>query len=223
MTRVPRSLVSQCVIGSACLMGLALGVLEPLHAAQREAMSQLEQAQSLSARAGELAALMPALTAEQARAAREIELIVERSAPARDTARLNAGIEAIAANSGVEVQRTQPREAAGPALTPPTHASADPAAPQPVRPDAVVGLTLDVAGTYGAVAAFVGALETDLGFTRVISLRMAPEGEHVDRVRATITTAHFAFSPPVAPTPAPTPATDTETDTAAPAFTEAKP
>lgn len=221
MSQVPRTLVSQCVIGSACLIGLALGVLEPLHAEQRDAVSQLEEAQSLAARAGELSARMPALTAERAAFARDAALICERSAPARDTARLNAGIEDIAAKAGVEVERTQPREPAAlaGASTRAAPAATDPGATPDIQPDAVAGFALDVVGSYAGLASFVRALESDLGFTRVVSLRVTPEGEYQDRVRASITTAHFAFS---LPKPA-APGEPTDAPDGIPTITEAKP
>ncbi|MFM9957167.1 MAG: hypothetical protein ACKVZJ_03760 [Phycisphaerales bacterium] len=194
MSQVPRALVSQCVVGSACLVGLALGVLEPLHSAHRDAITQFEEAQWLAARAGEMSARMPALTAEQAEFAQEVEAVTSRSVPARDTARLNAGIEEIAARAGVNVERTQPRETTVLAAT---NASAAPGVGAPaVRPDAALGFSIDVSGSYGGLASFLRSLEEELGFTRVLSLRVTPEGEHEDRVRATITTAHYAFSLP---------------------------
>lgn len=212
-TRPPRTLIAQCVIGSACLLGIALGVLEPLRGAQRDALAQLEEAQAMSARAGELAGKMPVLAAEMAQMTREAELVARHSAAAHETARLNASIEQAARRSGVDVLRTQPREMPHPVAQPGVAASSEAGGPVTVSPDAVTGFSLDVAGTYDGLASFVSAIERELGFTRIESLRLVPEGSASERVRATISTAHFAFTVPKA----------APSVVAAPALSEVKP
>ena len=194
MSGIPRSLVAQSVICGVGVIGVSMGVLEPLNRANEDAMLRLEQAQRLAAHASEYALLAPAQAAESASVEKRLAEIAERSAPARDAAKLNAAIESLASKAGVAVQRTQPR--AAPDLAPSAPSGEDAEASAPVTPDAALGFTIDAAGSFAGMARFVRALETDLGYTVVASVRLTPESERRDLIRASITTQHFAFSLP---------------------------
>lgn len=194
MNATPRSLMARCVICGVGAIGLALGALEPLKSAHADALMRFEQSQRLASRASGYALLAPVQAAENDDVERSLADIAERSAPARDAAKLNAAIEALALKAGVAVRRTQPREdsdGAAPAR-PAEGADAAPA----VRPDATLAFTIDVTGPYAGLTRFVRALETDLGYTAVSSVRLTPESENRDLVRASITTRHYAFSLP---------------------------
>lgn len=193
--------MAQCLIGAAALVGVSLGVLDPLRSAHEDALAQLEQSEALAAKAGEYAVRMPELTRERASADARLSTVGERSVMARDAAKMNASIEELAGRCGVTIQRTQPRESVGPgmptvAVPAPAGADGAAAAPALVKPDAVIGFTIEAAGNFAGMTRFVEGLETSLGYTRVDSVRVSPDSEHDDRVRATISTLHFAFSLP---------------------------
>lgn len=200
MKSSPRALIAQCVIGGAALVGLSLGVLEPLRLARHDAVAQLEQSELLAAKAGEYAVRMPELSRDRAAVDARLSTVNERSAMARDAARLNASIEELAGRTGVTIQRTQPRESvSAAAFAPPVSAAgadASGALPALIKPDAVVGFTIEASGNYAGITRFLDGLETSLGYTRVDSVRVTPDSEHEDRARATISTLHFAFSLP---------------------------
>lgn len=201
MSTNPRGLMAQVVIGGAVLAGISMGVLDPLRTAREDAMSQLEKAEMLARHAGEYAQRMPELSRERAEIEAKLSTMRERSEPARDAAALNARMEELAATAGVRLQRTQPREALSALSKDPPRATTDPAtSDQPatasVKPDAVLGFTIDATGSYAGMTRFIEGLERNLGYTRVDSVRIAPDSETEDRVRATISTVHFAFSMP---------------------------
>lgn len=199
MSTNPRALLAQVIIGGAALAGISFGVLDPLRQSRDDAMAQLEQFETLAQNASEYAGRMPELARGRATVETKLSTMSQRSAPARDAAALNARLEELAAASGVRVQRTQPREAVSAVASAPPRATTD-AAPTEgaasVKPDAVIGLTIDVSGPYAGMTRFIEGLESRLGYTRVDSVRLVPEGETEDRVRATISTLHFAFSMP---------------------------
>jgi hypothetical protein len=200
MKSAPRALMAQCVIGAAALVGVSLGVLEPLRTARHDAIAQLEQSELLAAKAGEYAVRMPELSRDRATVEARLATVAERSALARDAARLNASIEELAGRTGVTIQRTQPRDSVSAAsFAPPAPAAGAEvpgAALAMVKPDAVVGFTIEASGNYAGITRFIEGLETSLGYTRVDSVRVTPDSENEDRARATISTLHFAFSLP---------------------------
>ncbi len=59
-----------------------------------------------------------------------------------------------------------------------------------------LGYSIEVTGTYGAIASFIDAIERRAGMSKVVSFRLLPgrDASNPDALRGTIETAHYRLS-----------------------------
>lgn len=150
----------------------------------------------------------PALSAEQVAtltrlAARWADEVTRRSESARDDTRLFTAIMTLAESSGVRIDQLQPTGRPEATRKPPSGPSAEgtapadgslPASSEPAAHGGV-GYGMVVSAEYGRLAAFLAALQREIGFTVVRSVRLEPDdsGDGSDRVLAHVQTEHYWF------------------------------
>lgn len=145
----------------------------------------------------------PALTADQLtamtdRARESARQIAERSSLARDETRLFTSVMSLADSAGVRVDQLQPLEP-GPGERNPGAANPTPTPPAPDTPTdrplgPAAGYTITLSAPFANVVEFMQRMRTDLGFTVIRSVRIAPAGDSAEAgVRAVLTTEHYAF------------------------------
>jgi hypothetical protein len=199
MTAPARKPLSHAVIGLGLVVGAHLLVVEPAAKRLGAARAEIARREADAATLRAVQASLPLIDAAADRARREVDAVAAASTPARDPGALFASLAAIAASHGVRVEQLDPFEPPQPAAAP----GADPAVPAPR--DTRLGYTMTLDAAYADLAAFLGAVQRDLGFVRITSVRITPSGE-ADRVSARVQTVHHAFEvvpgAPAAATPA---------------------
>lgn len=203
--RANRKLFAEGAIVAAIAAGLGMLVTEPLHRRLDDARARLESAQSAIASGAEASARAPEWRAADARSSRVLSRIRELSTVATDASTLHQRLTAIASSCGVTLDRIQPMS-----IEPATRratAAAGRAAAAPASPDArqpalasTALCSIEAAGSYEAVARFLGDIESSLGISRVQTARLTPRSpDRGGGVQATIETTHWSFDlPPIA-------------------------
>jgi hypothetical protein len=198
---------------------LALGVglcaaafifgLKPLERKLDEARAKVSSLESQIA-AGTSDTLTVEQTVEMISKARQsVRQTRERSGAARDEGATFGAIMNLASKHGVRVDQLQPAsarpiknkaaEAPAPVVNPTTQAAAQSStsAPTPALAppaDRRAACAMTVTGDYASVVEFVRAIERELGFGLVRSVRLTPVGDTSDqRVSCAIETEHLAI------------------------------
>lgn len=181
-----RRVMYHAAVAASLCIGLYGFVVEPLakrtaqaRARQAACEAELRPAEGLSNR-------LAALTAALDRSRDEAGRIDALGRPARDERTFFASITALADASGIQIDHLAPEKIA--ALPPAT--GADPAAPI----DAVAGYQITAVCTYPDLIRFLSAIQSDLGYALITSVRIAPQMDAARTVRAVIQTQHLAFS-----------------------------
>jgi hypothetical protein len=210
-------MISQFVIAIAVCAGAYFFLVDP--AKNRLAMVRAQVSKALLAENSDSAAARISLdqlkSIQDATLARA-RLIDDRSRLARNDSELFQAVSDLAQAHSVRVNQLSPvtLNTTGRLVTPTPAAPPDPKAPAPPK-DTSAAYQIDATGTYPMLTSFIAALGRELGFTRVVSVRLNPMGEpQADQLRAEIRTEHFAFDLTAllgakstgAPTPTPTPA-----------------
>jgi hypothetical protein len=126
------------------------------------------------------------------------------TAASGDASRLYDAFRALAAKSSVRIERVEPSSASRTSVP----------KPKPGNASEVFGYTIEITGTYAAVAGFMDDCEQDLGVTKIISFHMSPNtnagiATSADPViTAIIETSHLRCSIPSATGEAPKPDTN---------------
>ncbi len=172
-------------------MGLVDGPRKQLVDARAESHSLTDDVRS----AESLRDRVPAMTTALDRSAHEEAQIRDMGRLARDERSLFAAMMSLASANHVRLDEMNPiRSTAKPGQAPSSGQPA-PAAPS----DITVGYSMVAIAAYDDIAAFAGAIRTELGYSQIRSIRMTPvQDEHVRLVRAVIETEHYSFdtSPP---------------------------
>lgn len=203
-------------VGIELLLGVAVcaaGYFFVVDPAESRLAKAREQITALAAQTG--ASARPAIPPERAEAllkeAQERSRSIEtRSALAKEQSALFAALMDLSGKHHIRVDQLQPTS--GPAgRRPDRRASAPPPPPPPTGPGGAPGAAGDVpraptiesacvrysiaaTGSYADLASFIGALQTELGFTRVRSVRIDPVREATTpTVQVMIETEHYAF------------------------------
>jgi hypothetical protein len=125
------------------------------------------------------------------------------TASSGDASRLYDAFRALASRNSVRIERVEP-----------SSSSRNPGSkPRAANATEIFGYTIEITGTYPAVARFMDACEQELGVTKVVSFHMSASANagavtSTDpQITATIETSHLKFSIPgvAAPTPKPLP------------------
>jgi hypothetical protein len=173
-----RSTVAQGIIAVAVCLGGYMALVEPTRQAlareQGTSKALTQQVHSAEQVRDQVPALADAL--EQVRA--EARRLASVGSIARDERGLYAAVMHAAERTRVAIDQLNPRQA----RTEATGAG-----------DTAVGYSITATGTYADIAAFVRALQGDMGFTSVKSLTLSAPALGTEQVRASIETAHFSF------------------------------
>lgn len=191
----PRQLVSLALICGAVLGGVSVGLVGPAKSERQTQQAEAEHDRALAARASEFAQQAPELARRESDVQRELARLRSRSAPVSDAANLNALIQSLGADAGIEIQKLQPREANVGGKQPDPGAESEPAEIAPTR---ALAFTIEATGSYAGMSRFLALVQSRTGFTRIGSARLSPDADTKDRVRAVITTTHLAFPEPKA-------------------------
>lgn len=183
-TRTP---LAHAVIGLGLVVGAHLFAVEPAAKRLATVRAEIARRESDAATLRAVQSSLPVVEAAADRARREVDALAAGSAAARDPGALFAGLAAIAASHGVRVEQLDPFEPPQPAVPAP---GGDPAAAIPR--DSRLGYTMILDASYPDLAAFLAALQRELGFVRIVSVRMVPSGEE-GRISARVQTVHHAF------------------------------
>ncbi len=175
-----RSMLAPIVGGLGLCIGAYMLVVDPMKtrvaALRVEADELAARAADAERRRNELPAMAAALAGARQAGAR----IAALGAPARDESELFAAITALAGAHRVMVERLDPRSESAP--------SGGRAA------DTTLAYAIRVRATYADLAEFLRALRTELGFTRIRSVRLSPDKDTPDPVvLAWIETEHHSF------------------------------
>jgi hypothetical protein len=162
-----------------------LAVQQVAYASTIRAISEFEASESGTADVG------PVITAMKARR----DAIYAWTSKSGDMTRLYEAMRRIASQHKVRIERIEPTavRASGPR---PDAGSKDPSAE-------VFGYTVELTGTYEAVASFAAACDSQLGATKVVNVRIAAAGPSAAGAAATVSavveTMHLKLVPRLAP------------------------
>ncbi len=200
-----RALVAEGVIGLGLCLGLHFLLVGPLQKQLDERREEVSRLTAVVQETGTLAARMPEVMQSLQRQTRAAAAISDRGAVVRDEGAMFTSVMSLASESGVRVELMEPLKD-------------DPLAPPPGVPDGMLlrragdrtlSYSISATGGYTEMCAFIHALQNDLAYTLVRSIRLSPspvatEDEHA--VAAVIETAHIAVdvSLPQATAAAPT-------------------
>lgn len=220
-----RKLTSEGVIGVAITLGLHFMLVEPQHTKLVELQKRAgEIAAAIPSKAAEIGAL-PRAMAVTAECQTEAALISERGRLARSESVMFTHLMQLAADHKIHIDRVDPRPPIMP-IAPPAPGAADSAlSPGVARPaagapdsgamvapprqgDAGIGYSISLTGDYSNLCSFLTALQSEVGYTLVRSIRVQTgaggvAGTSETGVAATIETAHFAVDPSPIVIPAP--------------------
>ncbi len=184
-----RSYLVRLVIISALAAAGWRFIVRPLHARvqERDAMLQSMQ-QEVSAGNAHIQAQVTTPEAVISSLRRRADSLRETWSLSNDASRLYERFDALAHRYGVTIERIEPHAAGGNQRVP------DPDDDVPVVSD--LGYSIELIGTYDAVARFMRAVQGETGLVRIESFRIAPEaaGRGEPRVRASVRTMHFQIS-----------------------------
>ncbi|HZW06435.1 MAG TPA: hypothetical protein VFF65_04870 [Phycisphaerales bacterium] len=189
LTQVVRSFLPELAIGSACCAAGYFFFVDPLVGKLAQAQAEVD---TLTLAIAKGAGKPPAAADDaKARLAKEaLETIAARSALAADQARLLQAVSTLADTCQVRIEQFSPAAPRGPRAAP---------GQSPVKPDPRIeqrtALSISLTGTYADTARFIRAIQQDVGFTTIRSLRVSPaSGAAADTVSVTVDTEHVAVN-----------------------------
>lgn len=190
-----RDLGAQAIIVLGVSTAISILVLGPLSDRLDGVRRALSAANGLMFQSSSLSAETPKWKARTAQDQLSRDHLHTLSMPAKDSAEVQNRLMTIAAEHGVRIDRIQPRMATG------AVGQSTDAANQRVAPTATIFNVIEAAGTYNALAQFVGDVQS-IGLTRVTAVRMTPiiDGDQ-QLARATIQATHYAFAVPTVQPP----------------------
>lgn len=201
-----RQSLAEITIGlSVCCAAFYFG-LEPLERSLADTRAKVAKAQSSAQAQPSSAAVDPAKLASTVATIKEqAQQLKSNGMGAREQGALFGAYNALAAKFGVRidqlaeapkpVQAPVPSPAPAPTPGPPGQPGPEVAggAPAPAR-ESRVTYTLSARADYTGMTAFVAALPEQLGFVRILSIKVQPAGTNDPReIIATIQTEHFDF------------------------------
>lgn len=195
-----RQLAAGVAIGLGVCVGGHMALVDPAEQSLADVRRALADRQAKLKSAETARDVMPQLAATLDRVRADADAIHQRSRLARDEGELFAAVTALSEAHNVRVDQLDPikdqRQARGP------RGKDAPAAPG----DVTLAYSMTVLATYGDIVAFLGALQQDLGYTKVRLVQITPTPDTASKtVRAVIQTEHLAFD--AAPVAAADPAT----------------
>lgn len=181
-----RNLLSEGVIAGGLCAALAFGMLAPADGRLARARAAQAEARVEARETEALLAALPANTQRLEALEARREALQADSLHATDAAALHAWIETLAREHGVRLEQVNPERLG-------TRAGRRVADDPRVRRegDAGVGLSLVVHGEFGAITAFVDAIERGSTLARVGQLEIMPSPQ-AGVLMAVVTTRHAA-------------------------------
>lgn len=179
MTSV-RPMIAPGVMAIAACAGAVMMLAEPAGRALGKVRQEREALEAELSKSESAREMLPGLLAQVERARSRVEEIEGRSAPVEDQPALVASLHSIAAASGLRLESVDPMGGGAPGGTDVT----------------ATAYHIGAVGSFGAAAAFVRALQHELGYTRIRMARLAPlpgPGSG-GLVSLTIETEHLGFA-----------------------------
>lgn len=197
----PRSLAAPLLIAAVVIAGAHMMLVDPAKRTLAQARANTAQLELDAKRLRAIQSALPDLTAISRQAALEAADIERGNTPARDTGVLFAALAQIASTHHVRVDQLDPftpRQSSPPSPAPAaaTTRHTSPAGATPPEREIQLGYSMTVVATYSDLAEFLRTLQTDLGYTRILSVRIAPSPEGPETVTARIQSVHHAFALP---------------------------
>lgn len=189
LTQVVRSFLPELAIGSACCAAGYFFFVDPLVTKLSRAHAEVDSLTlAISRSAGQTPASVD--TANAAFAKTALDAIAARSSLAADQARLLQAVSTLADTCRVRIEQFSPAVPRGPRPVPGQSAvKVDPKIEQRTA------LSISLTGTYADTARFVQAMQQEIGFTTLRSLRVSPTSSSTpDTVSVTLDTEHIAVN-----------------------------
>ncbi len=189
MNNSNRNVVAHALIGAAILVGSYLTVVDRN---QQQLSAVRVQTASLEGKVREAEALrdlIPSMTGALDATEKETAAIKASSTPVADERALYASLMSIAASHQVRLEEVNPAAPQPLMLGPKTSAETLKSARSIEHS---IGYSIVATATYTNAAAFLRAIETDLGFSIVRSVRLSPLPES-GMIRLMLNTEHYAF------------------------------
>jgi len=189
LTQVIRSFLPELAIGSACCAAGYFFFVDPLVSKLALARAEVDTLTLAVAKgAGRPSATDDGAKTKLAKDA--LDAIATRSALAADQARLLQVVSTLADTCQVRIEQFNPAAPRGPRAA----AGQSPAKPDP-KIEQRTALSISLTGTFADTARFIRAIQQDVGFTTVRSLRISPTSSTTpDVVSVTIDTEHVAVN-----------------------------
>jgi hypothetical protein len=186
-----RSLVAEGVIGLGLCLGLHFLLVGPLQKKLGERRDEISRLTAAEQETGTLATRMPEVMESLLKQTEAAAAISERGAVVHDEGAMFTEVMSLASGSGVRVELMEPLK--DDPLAPPPGAPEGTLLPRPG--DRSLSYSISATGGYAQMCAFIRALQNDLAYTLVRSVRLSPApvaGEDEHAVAAVIETAHVA-------------------------------
>lgn len=189
LSQVVRSFLPELAIGSACCAAGYFFFVDPLVAKLAQAHAEVDTLTfAITKGAGQAPAAVDSAKAQFAKEA--LDTIAARSALAADQARLLQAVSTLADTCRIRIEQFNPANPRGPRPAPGQSAT---------KPDPKIeqrtALSISLTGTYADTARFVRAMQQEIGFTTLRSIRVSPTGASTpDTVSVTIDTEHVAVN-----------------------------
>ncbi len=197
-----RRLAAELAIGLALCAGAYMLVVEPL---ERRLLDTRHEADTLrEAASGATTQAPPEKAAAAVARTRRLAMAIEdRSAPARGESEMFGALSRLAESHRIRIDMLQPIQKQGEAGGGPASAvpgvggvggGAGEKSPRVLPGDARAGYSISFVAEYADAAAFLGALQTELGFSIIKSGRITPAPEAGSKlVSVVIVTEHRGF------------------------------
>ncbi|CAN5812437.1 hypothetical protein BH11PLA1_BH11PLA1_16860 [soil metagenome] len=189
-----RAVISRGVIALAILAGGYFFFVEPRERELAQVQAQVAHAQGERSQRDSQGLSIAQLRDLDARAQKSAAGLKRRNAPAADEAALFESIMKLAGDTSVRVESMNPAGRTTAAPPPAPAAGATSLSVAPGARDSRTQYSLQVQGGFENLIAFIEALQRDMGYTGVRSLRIAPiNTPGTNLVQATIETEHAYF------------------------------
>lgn len=175
-----RPMVAPGAMAIAACAGAVMMLAEPAGRALAKVRQERETLEAELSKSESAREMLPGLLAQVERARARVEEIEGRSAPVKDQPALVASLHAIAAASGLRLESVDPMGGGAAGATEVT----------------ATAYHIGAVGGFGEAAAFVRAVQHELGYTRIRMARLSPvpgPGK-VGLVSLTIETEHLGFA-----------------------------
>lgn len=182
-----RSLVSETAIGVAVASGVYLVGADSLARAAAEVRARHDARYAQSVMSSD-----PGTLREVAFIRQRLQHIESQSKFAADELETLSALGRIAEQSGVRIETLEQLTPA-PLAAQPDAGEAASGTPQTIR-ERRIGFSLVGVGTYSQAASLIGAIQTQLGYARIESMRLVPSGDtNEPLVKINLTTHHWWF------------------------------